>query len=77
MAWHGMAWHVIYEIHFCLAHCTDASHFVFWFVLFFPITVFLCVLQAYFKFVPLEYGVPLVAGIFVIYQIHGQLKTRE
>jgi len=37
--------------------------------------ILVCSIYAYFKFVPLEYGVPLVAGIFVIYQIHGQLKT--
>jgi hypothetical protein len=37
--------------------------------------ILVCSTYAYFKIVPLEYGIPAIAGLFVIYQIHGQLKT--
>jgi len=32
-------------------------------------------LQAFFKFVPLEYGIPALAGLVVILQIQSQIKT--
>lgn len=37
--------------------------------------ILVCTTYAYFKFVPLEYGVPALAGIFVLFQIKAQFKT--
>jgi len=37
--------------------------------------ILVCGTYAYFKFVPLQYGVPVLVGIFVIFQIQGQIKT--
>lgn len=37
--------------------------------------ILVCSTYAYFKIVPLKYGIPILAGIFVILQIQGQIKT--
>ena len=74
-AWHGMACNSRNSFLPRTTHYTNVSHFLLFVLFFYCCIIF--ILQAYFKFVPLEYGVPLVAGIFVIYQIHGQLKTRK
>ncbi|VEU43197.1 unnamed protein product [Pseudo-nitzschia multistriata] len=37
--------------------------------------ILVCSTYAYFKIVPLKYGVPILVGVFVILQIRGQVKT--
>lgn len=37
--------------------------------------ILVCGTYAYFKFVPLQYGVPVLVGLFLIFQIQGQIKT--
>mmetsp|Transcript_14160 Transcript_14160/g.29293 ORF Transcript_14160/g.29293 Transcript_14160/m.29293 type:complete len:157 (-) Transcript_14160:926-1396(-) len=37
--------------------------------------ILVCSSYAFFKFVPLEYGIPVLAGLVVILQIQSQIKT--
>jgi len=39
--------------------------------------ILVCGTYAYFKIVPLKYGIPILVGVFVIFQIQGQIKARE
>mmetsp|Transcript_4680 Transcript_4680/g.5630 ORF Transcript_4680/g.5630 Transcript_4680/m.5630 type:complete len:141 (+) Transcript_4680:146-568(+) len=36
-----------------------------------------CTTYAYFKYVPLEYGLPILGGLFVIYMISQKLQARK
>eukprot|EP00536_Pseudo-nitzschia_multiseries_P000648 jgi/Psemu1/300246/fgenesh1_kg.8_\ len=37
--------------------------------------IVVCSTYAYFKIVPLKYGIPILAGVFVFFQVQGQVKT--
>mmetsp|Transcript_13477 Transcript_13477/g.37914 ORF Transcript_13477/g.37914 Transcript_13477/m.37914 type:complete len:154 (+) Transcript_13477:133-594(+) len=37
--------------------------------------IFVCSTYAYFKIVPLKYGIPLLAVVFVMFHVKGQVKT--
>lgn len=37
--------------------------------------ILVCGTYAYFKIVPLKYGIPILVGLFVIFQIQGQIKA--
>jgi len=37
--------------------------------------ILVCSTYAYFKLVPLKYGIPILVGVFVVLQIQGQIKT--